>query len=155
MEKLWWVQVSELYIFYIWNDNLQSFNREKNEASVPVFYADWTSVSFPFCQRSCLIRRIMTNTLTNTLTNTYVVIFLSVSIFGRGYHSRYQNFEFTGTSWSLTILPKSRYYKERQVDRKKCQAIRRWFVSIRHGRHVLSQCPKERQSPRGNIKKWY
>ena len=65
-------------------------------------YADWTSVSFlyhiPFCQRSCLIWRIMTNTLvlTNTMTNTYVVIFLSVSIFGRGYHSRYQNFEFTG-----------------------------------------------------------
>ena len=45
-------------------------------------YADWTSVSFPFCQRSCLIWRIMTNTLTNTMTNTYVVIFLSVSIFG-------------------------------------------------------------------------
>ena len=40
----------------------------------------------------------MTNTLTNTLTNTYVVIFFSVSIFGRGYHSRYQNFEFTGKS---------------------------------------------------------
>ena len=58
-------------------------------------YADWTSVSFPFCQRSCLIWRTMTNTLTNTMTNTYVVIFLSVSIFGRGYHSRYQNFEFT------------------------------------------------------------
>ena len=58
-------------------------------------YADWTSVSFPFCQRSCLIWRIMTNTLSNTMTNTYVVIFLSVSIFGRGYHSRYQNFEFT------------------------------------------------------------
>ena len=59
-------------------------------------YGDWTSVSFPFCQRSCLIWRIMTNTLTNTMTNTYVVIFFSVSIFGRGYHSRYQNFEFTG-----------------------------------------------------------
>ena len=29
-----------------WN-NLQSFNREKNEASVPVFYADWTSVPVP------------------------------------------------------------------------------------------------------------
>ena len=27
-----------------WNDNLQSLNQEKNEASVPVFYADWTSV---------------------------------------------------------------------------------------------------------------
>ena len=38
-------------------------------------YADWTSVSFPLCQRSCLIWRIMTNTLTNTMTNTYVVIF--------------------------------------------------------------------------------
>ena len=40
-------QRSELYIFDIWNDNLQSFNREKNEASVPVFYADWTSVPVP------------------------------------------------------------------------------------------------------------
>ena len=40
-----------------------------------------------------------------------------------------------------------RVYKERQVDRKKCQAIRWWFVSIRHGRHVLSQCPKERHFP--------
>ena len=60
-------------------------------------YADWTSVSFPFCQKSYLVWRIMTNTLTNTMTNTYVVIFLSVSIFGRGYHSRYQNFEFTGS----------------------------------------------------------
>ena len=38
---------SELYIFDIWNDNLQSLNREKNEASVPVFYADWTSVPVP------------------------------------------------------------------------------------------------------------
>ena len=41
------VRASELYIFDIWNDNLQSFNSEKNEASVPVFYADWTSVSVP------------------------------------------------------------------------------------------------------------
>ena len=38
---------SELYIFDIWNDNIQSFNREKNEASVPIFYADWTSVPVP------------------------------------------------------------------------------------------------------------
>ena len=30
-----------------WNDNLQSLNQEKNEASVPVFYADWASVSVP------------------------------------------------------------------------------------------------------------
>ena len=65
-------------------------------------YADWTSVSFPFCQRSCLIWRIMTNTLTNTMTNTYVVIFLSVSIFGRGYHSAYQNVEFTEFQLSRT-----------------------------------------------------
>ena len=35
------------------------------------------------------------------MTNTYVVIFLSVSIFGRGYHSRYQNFEFTGLEFEL------------------------------------------------------
>ena len=44
-------------------------------------------------------------------------------------------------------VPKSRYYKERQVDRKKRKAIRWWFVSIRDGRHVLSQCPKQRHSP--------
>ena len=54
---------------------------------------------------------------------------------------------------SVCAIPKSRYYKERQVDREKRKAIRRWFVSIRHGRHVLSQCPKQRQSPPGNIKK--
>ena len=35
-----------------WNDNLQSLNQEKNEASVPVFYADWTSV--PVSQTSSL-----------------------------------------------------------------------------------------------------
>ena len=59
-------------------------------------YADWTSVSFPLCQRSCLTWRIMTNILTNTMNYTYVVIFLSASIFGRSYHSRYQKFECTG-----------------------------------------------------------
>ena len=30
-----------------WNVNLQPFNQEKNEALVPVFYADWTSVPAP------------------------------------------------------------------------------------------------------------
>ena len=50
-------------------------------------------------------------------------------------------------------IPKNRDYKERQVDRKKRKAIRPCFVSVRHGRHVLSQCPKQRQSPPGNIKK--
>ena len=35
-----------------WYDNLQSLNQEKNEASVPVFYADWTSV--PVTQTSSL-----------------------------------------------------------------------------------------------------
>ena len=34
-------------IHVILDDNLQSFNREKNEASVPVFYSDWTSVPVP------------------------------------------------------------------------------------------------------------
>ena len=58
-----------------------------------------------------------------------------------------------GDLW-YNIKPKSRYYKEKQVDRKKRKAIRWWFVSIRHGRHVLSQCPKQRHSPPGNIKKW-
>jgi hypothetical protein len=32
---------------YIWNDNIQSFDCENNEASIPVFHADWTSVSVP------------------------------------------------------------------------------------------------------------
>ena len=30
-----------------WNDNLQSLNQEKNEASVTVFYADCMSVPVP------------------------------------------------------------------------------------------------------------
>ena len=46
--------------------------------------------------------------------------------------------------WTMS---KSRYYKERNVQSKKRKAIRRWFVSIRHGRHVLSQCPKQRPPP--------
>jgi hypothetical protein len=39
--------VNSIYI-YIWNDNIQSFDCENNEASIPVFHADWTSVSVPF-----------------------------------------------------------------------------------------------------------
>ena len=62
-------------------------------------YAVWTSVSFPLCQRSCLIWRI----LTNPMTNTYVVIFLLASFFGQSYHSRYQNFEFTGAASELYV----------------------------------------------------
>ena len=56
-----------------WNDNLQSLNREKMNHRYQSFtrigrqfqslecqvYVDWTSVSFPLCQRSCLIWRIM------------------------------------------------------------------------------------------------
>ena len=42
-------------------------------------YADWTSVSFPFCQRGRLIWRIMTN----TMTNTYVVIFFGFNFWLR------------------------------------------------------------------------
>ena len=88
-----------------WNDNLQSLNQEKNEAPVRVFYADWTSVPVP---RTSSLRGLnvgfipplskelpyMANNHEYTLTNIDVVIFLSASIFGRGYHSRYQNFEF-------------------------------------------------------------
>ena len=47
----------------------------------------------------------------------------------------------------IAAQSKSRYYKERNVQSKKRQAIRRWFVSIRHGRHVLSQCPKQKHFP--------
>ena len=77
------------------NDNLQSLNQEKNEYQYQSFTrigrqfqslkhhgcAAWTSVSFPLCQRSCLI--------------------LSASFFGRSYHSRYQNFEFTVAAFNL------------------------------------------------------
>ena len=56
-----------------WNDNLQSSNQEKMKHRYQSFtrigrqfqslerqvYADWTSVSFPLCQGSCLIWRIM------------------------------------------------------------------------------------------------
>ena len=41
-----WQTVNSIYI-YIWNDNIQSFDCENNEASIPVFHADWTSVSVP------------------------------------------------------------------------------------------------------------
>ena len=109
---------SELYIFDIWNDNLQSFNREKNEASVPVFYADWTSVPVP---RTSSLRGLdvgfipllpkelpyMANNdeYTDEYNDEYLCRdFLSVSIFGRGYHSRYQNFEFTGHTLSREFL---------------------------------------------------
>ena len=46
--------------------------------------------------------------MTNTLTNIDVVIFLSASFFGRSYHSRYQNFEFTDPKLckALKKLPK-------------------------------------------------
>ena len=75
-----------------WNDNLQSFNMEKMKHQYQSFarigrqfqslkrqvYADWTSVSFLLCRRSCLIWRMMTNTLTNIMTtSTYVVNFLN------------------------------------------------------------------------------
>ena len=63
----------------------------------------------------------------------------------------FQNFFvllFVPTTFPMrTALSKSRYYKERNVQSKKRQVIRRWFVSIRHGRHVLSQCPKQKHFP--------
>ena len=65
-DVFWMPPVNSIYIYiYIWNDNIQSFNCENNEASIPVFhadwtsvsrslkrqvYADWTSVSFPLCK---------------------------------------------------------------------------------------------------------
>ena len=104
--KIFKGQPSELYIFDIWNDNLQSFNRGKNEASVPVFYADWTSVSVPRTSSSRgldvgfipLLPKELPYMANNDeyLCRDFFVGFNQVSIFGRGYHSRYQNFEFTG-----------------------------------------------------------
>ena len=40
-------KTSELNIFNIWNDNIQSSKQKNNEASTPVFDSDWTSVSVP------------------------------------------------------------------------------------------------------------
>ena len=37
--------------------------------------------------------------------------------------------------------------KREMFSQKKRKAIRRWFVSIRHRRHVLSQCPKQKYFP--------
>ena len=44
------------------------------------------------------------------------------------------SFFYMTTTHGRAVIPKSRYYKERNVQSKKRQAIRRWFVSIRHGR---------------------
>ena len=60
-------------------------------------------------------------------------------------HSSRKSLKFVYYACSLSA--KSRYYKEGNVQSKKRQAIRRWFVSIRHGRHVLSQCPKQKHFP--------
>ena len=86
-----------------WNDNLHSLNQEKNKHQYQSLtqigrqfqslkcqvYSVWTSVSFPLCQRSCLIWRIM--------MNTYVVIFLLASFFGPKLSFQIQNFEFTAS----------------------------------------------------------
>ena len=74
-----------------WNDNLQSLNQEKNEASVPVFYADWTSVPVP---QTLSLRGLDVGFIPPLMID--VVILLLASFFGPSYHSRYQNFEFTG-----------------------------------------------------------
>ena len=82
-----------------WNDNLQSLNQEKNEASVPVFYADWTSV--PVSQTSSLLgldvgfipilpKKLPYMANNDEYTDEYLCLdfFLSASFFGRSYHSR-------------------------------------------------------------------
>ena len=68
----------------------------KNEASVPV---PRTS-----SLRGLNIRFIppLPKELPYMASNGNVVIFLSASNFGRGYHSRYQNFEFTGCNLHKT-----------------------------------------------------
>ena len=87
-----------------WNDNLQSFNKKWSISTSLLRGLDFCSSSsnvkitrierlIPGCQKSCLIWR----TMTNILTNTYVVIFCRLQfLVGARYHSRYQNFEFTG-----------------------------------------------------------
>ena len=100
------------------------------------FNADWTSISFPLCQRSCRIWR--------TMTNTYVVIFLSASIFGRGYHSRYQNFKLTGQT--TLIFVKIRQYSSAyiQAGRPWVRGCRQSFMSMFEMRKNLTFSPRER-----------
>ena len=64
----------------------QSFERQ--------VYADRTSVSFPLPKE--LPYMANNDEYTDEYNDKYLCRdFLSVSILGRGYHSRYQNFEFT------------------------------------------------------------
>ena len=59
-----------------------------------------------------------------------------------------QKSRFVGDSSAFVMggMSKSRDCKERQVDRKKRKAIRQ--------HSSWAPCPKQRQSPPGNIKKW-
>ena len=76
---------SELCIFDIWNDNIQSSKQKKNEASTPVFDSDWTSVSVPQTSEFTRIGRqfhalsanrytagIKSNAITKTIANSIV-----------------------------------------------------------------------------------
>ena len=114
--------LSELYIFEIWNDNLQSFNRDKMKHRYQSFTR--TSVPVPRTSSLCgldvgfiplLPKELPYMTNNDEYTDEYNDEYLCRDFFvGFNFWSRQR----VGT------LPKSRYYKERQVDRKKRQAIR-------------------------------
>ena len=82
------VLCSELYIS-LWNDNIQSSKQKKNEASIPVFDSDWTSVSVPQTSEFMRIGRQFHALSANHYT---AGIILLASLFAAGYRSRYRKY---------------------------------------------------------------
>ena len=93
---------------------------EKNEALVPVFYADWTSVPVP---RTSSLRGLDVGFI--PLLPKGLPYMANNDEYTDEYNDEYlcRDF-FVGFNFWSRSLSKSRYYKEGQVDRKKCQAIR-------------------------------
>ena len=86
-----------------WNDNLQSLNQEKNEASVTSHLRGFEcQFQSPKRQVYAVLDVSFIPPLPKKLpymanNDEYLCCdFLLASFFGRSYHSRYQNFEFTG-----------------------------------------------------------
>ena len=88
---------SELYIS-LWNDNIQSSKQEKNEASIPVFDSDWTSVSVPQTSEFTRIGRQFRALSANRYT---AGIILLASLFAAGYRSRYRKYRVHWTTITL------------------------------------------------------
>ena len=91
------VEHSELYIS-LWNDNIQSSKQKKNEASIPVFDSDWTSVSVPQTSEFTRIGRQFHALSANRYT---AGIILLASLFAAGYRSRYRKYRVHWLSMSV------------------------------------------------------